>query len=102
MSCKYKDYVIFPVINSLSDHDAKISILDNVLIQNYYKCTYSGRKINSSSLMDFKLNLSHEPWDNIITNADIDKIFNNFLNSYVGIFNSSFPIKKLHIQHRVV
>jgi exonuclease III len=98
---KYKDYTICPVINGLSDHDAQIITLDNILFQNDYKCAYNGRRINSSSIMDLKLNLSYESWDNIVTNEDVDTIFNNLLNTYLRIFNANFPIKKFPIQHSI-
>ena len=71
---KYKEYTICPVINGLSDHDAQIITLDNILIQNDYKYAYSGRRINSSSLMDFNSNLSYESWYNIFTNEDVDTV----------------------------
>jgi hypothetical protein len=88
---KYKDYTICPVINGLSDHGAQIITLDNTLFQNDYKCAYSDRRINSSSIMDFKLNLNYESWDNIFTNEDVDTIFYNFLNTYLRM--PAFPLR---------
>jgi hypothetical protein len=34
--------------------------------------------------MDFKLNLSHESWDNIFLEEDVNVIFNNLLNTYLN------------------
>jgi hypothetical protein len=44
---------------------------------------------------NFKLNLSYELWEEIFLDDEVDKLFNNFLNTYLRIFNSSFPVKKL-------
>jgi hypothetical protein len=41
---KYEDYTICPVIKGLSDHDAQIINLYNILIQNEYKYAHIGKK----------------------------------------------------------
>jgi hypothetical protein len=75
---KYEDYTVCPVIKFLSDHDAQIINLDNILIQNEYEYAHIGRKNNSSSILDFKLNMSYESWDTVFTDEDVDVIFNTF------------------------
>jgi hypothetical protein len=50
-------------------------------------------------LIHFKLNFSYESWDNVFINEDVDIIFNNFLNTYLRIFNTRFPTEKSHIKH---
>jgi hypothetical protein len=52
-------------VNVLSDHDAQLINSDNIPIQTEWKSTYTGTNINPSSVMDFKLNLSYESWDNV-------------------------------------
>jgi hypothetical protein len=49
------------------------------------------------SIREFKLNLSGGNWENISDTEydnDINVLFNNFLNTYLRIFYSSFPIHK--------
>ena len=94
---KYRDYTICSVVNGVSDHDAQLINFDNIPIQTECKSTYTSRNINPSSIMDFKLNLSHESWDNVFLEEDVNVIFDNFLNTYLRIFNASFPIKKFHV-----
>jgi len=38
----------------------------------------------------FAVNLSYENWDNIFVEEDVNTAFNNYLNTYLRIFNSSF------------
>jgi hypothetical protein len=44
---------------------------------------------------NFKLNLSYELWEEIFIDYGVDKLFNNFLNTYLRSFNSGFPVKNL-------
>ena len=37
---------------------------------------------NKYSIDDFKIKLSHETWDNGFTADDVNKIFNNFHNTF--------------------
>jgi hypothetical protein len=41
------------------------------------------------------MKLSYETWDDIFGSNDVDTIFNSFLNTYLRIFYSSFPLKKI-------
>jgi len=43
--------------------------------------------------------LSHEPWDNIFVDDDVDTLFNTFRNTYLRIFYCSFSFKKLQSKH---
>jgi hypothetical protein len=56
-----------------------------------------GRYYDDSSIREFKLNLSYENWENVFNpecDKDLNVIFNNFLNTYLMIFYSSFPSRK--------
>ena len=55
------------------------------------------RKINEHTINDFLTKLSYETWDIIFSTDDINKMFNCFLDSYLKIFYSSFPLKRVHI-----
>jgi hypothetical protein len=48
------------------------------------------RVINEFWLMVFQINLSYELWDDIFTDNDVDIIYNNFLNTYLRIVNSTY------------
>jgi len=54
------------------------------------------RKINACSINDFILKLSHENWDSVFSSDDVNAAFNSFLDSYLRIFNSSFPLKRVY------
>jgi hypothetical protein len=45
--------------------------------------------------------LSYESWDEIFGGKDANLIFNSFLNTYLRIFNASFPIIKNTLHQRV-
>jgi hypothetical protein len=49
--------------------------------------------------MTFKLRLSFEIWGNVFNIEDNnDNMFNTFVNTYLQIFQSCFPIKKIYVQ----
>jgi len=59
---------------------------------NYFHFT---RNFNKSCLR-LQLQITYESWDNVLSYDDVNLSFNNFLNTYLRIFYSSFPIKKIH------
>ena len=44
------------------------------------------------TIPDFQLKLSHESWETVFDGNDINKIFNSFLNIFLIIYYSSFPL----------
>jgi len=42
-------------------------------------------------MAEFHNSLSHESWDQLFDGDDVNKIFNSFLNTYLGILYASFP-----------
>ena len=44
------------------------------------------------------LRSSFETWDNVFENKDMNSMYNSFLNTYLRIFYSSFPPKKMVTQ----
>jgi len=50
-------------------------------------------------MSEFAINLSHENLDNVFIEEDVNTVFNNFLNTYLKIFNSSFPLQKIYSTH---
>jgi hypothetical protein len=61
--------------------------------------TQSIKKFNEFSISQFAINLSYENWDNVFMEEDVNIVFNDFLNSYFRIFNSSFPLQKVYSTH---
>jgi hypothetical protein len=95
-TAKYNNFMVYPMVNGMSDHDAQIIILHDITVVNDTSRFYLTRKINKASVLDFNLKLSYESWDDVFSYDDINLSFNNFLNTYLRIFYSSFPIKKIH------
>jgi hypothetical protein len=89
---KMGDYSICPIINGLSDHDAQsISIHSFNLRPPPKKC-----RINEYTLNDFLIKLSYENWNTVFSTDDVNKMFNSFLDTYLKIVNSSFPLKRVY------
>jgi hypothetical protein len=91
-------YTVCSLYNGLSDHDAQLLIIKDVnpQLSNYY--TYIISNIHRYSIKDFKIRLSYKSWDSIFSNnsnMDVDSLFNMFLNNYLRIFYTSFPLKKV-------
>ena len=93
-------YTIYPLINGLSDHDGQIIQLENISIQKHPKDIRITCSINRKLIQDFNMKLSYEIWDEIFGENDVNKIFNNFHNTFLRVFYSSFPIKKTLIQKK--
>ena len=93
---KNENYSVFALINGLSDHDAQILTLFNIIVPDDRNEFYYYRKISERSLSEFQTSLSHEAWENVFSNNDNDTntIFNNFLNILLRKFYASFPFKK--------
>ena len=82
----------------ISDHDAQLLKLNDVNLQQQNHQTYTIRNINKHSIEEFKIRLSYESWDRIFDNnkcRDVDSLFNSFQNTYLRIFYTSFPNKKI-------
>jgi hypothetical protein len=52
------------------------------------------RIFNDQCLFNFKMQLRYETWDDVFNSNDVYMTFNSFLNTYLRIFHSSFPVKK--------
>jgi len=88
------NFTVYPLINGLSDHDAQIIEIANIFNinpKNHYKLT---RRTDSNSILTFIDLLSHENWEEVFLEENVNTIFNNFLNFYLRIVNASFPVVK--------
>jgi hypothetical protein len=88
-------------INGLSDHNAQIIKLNTFNIQEQYNETQIIRNFNGYSITDFKIKLSFETWD-IFEGNGVNSIFNNFLNTYLSMYYSSFTKNKIQCNTRAV
>jgi len=61
--------------------------------------TQSIRRFNEFSISQLAVNLSYENCDDIFIDEDVNTVFNNFLNTYLRIFNSSFSLQKIYSTH---
>jgi len=52
------------------------------------------RKTDTHTISDFIYILSNETWDSVFDATDVNLMFNSFLNTYLRIFYSCFPLKK--------
>jgi len=90
-------YSVSPIINGLSDHDAQLITLHSYNSRPSSKKYRLTRNINDHTIHDFLTKLSYETWDTIFSTDDVNIMFNSFLDTYLKMFYSSFPLKKVHI-----
>ena len=50
------------------------------------------RKIDEHTIFYFIYNISNKTWDSVFDATDVNRMFNSFLNTYLRIFNSCFPL----------
>jgi hypothetical protein len=92
---KNENYTICSLLNGLSDHDAQINMLNNFNTQGQNYETWTIRNFNKYYINNFMIKLSFETWEDIFGGNDVNVIFNNFLNTYLRIFHSSFTARQI-------
>jgi hypothetical protein len=97
---KVGNYSICPIINGLSDHDAQSITLHSISSRPPTKKYILCRKINEYRINDFLLKLSYETQGSVFSSDNVNIAFNSFLDSYLNIFNSSFPLKRVQPQKK--
>jgi hypothetical protein len=90
-------YTLYPLINGLSDHNGQIMHLDSISMQTQLSDTRIIRNFNEHYMHDFQMKLSYEFWDTIFGENDVNKVFNNFHNTFLRIFYSTFPKMKIQV-----
>jgi hypothetical protein len=88
-------YTVTPDIKGMSDHDAQLLIFSTVYSQAPIHKFKIVKNINKYTISDFIDKLSCKSWDSIFNSEDLNVMFNSFLNIYLKIFYSSFPLKKV-------
>jgi hypothetical protein len=76
------NYTICPFVNGLSDHDAQIIYINNIVLRNCNKHRHFWGKFNKTSRNEFLTQLSYETWDNVFVEQDIGSIVNSCLNTF--------------------
>jgi exonuclease III len=92
-------FSVYPLINGLSDHDAQALVLNiDSPLEHRHKFYYK-RIINNDTMKQFLISLSFENWEEVFSASNVNEAFNSFLNTYLRVFYSSFPLKKTKILH---
>ena len=86
------------ISNGLSDHDAQLLTIRSRISSGPVRELKTIRKFNNDTISDFINKLSNESWDMVFNSESINDIFNSFLNNYLMIFNSSFPLQRVAIK----
>jgi len=75
---KFSNFTVYPIINGLSDHNARSLILHEILVQNTNTYFYYNKKIDKLAVINFNTKLSYESWEDIFTENDVNTILTNF------------------------
>ena len=89
-----ESYTATSIINDMSEHDAQLLIINTDYSHVPIHTLKTIKKINKYTIYDFIDELNCESWDSIFNSEDINTMFNSFLNIYLRIFYSSFPLKQ--------
>jgi len=92
------NYTTCPIINGLSDHDAQSITLRSFKHRLPPKKRMLIRKMKEHSINDFSNKLSCESWNTKFSTDNVNKMFNYFFDSYLKIFYSSLPLKRIHVK----
>ena len=93
---KFANYTTFPPLHGLSDYNAQLIMIYDTGLKLRKEKSITIKKIDTYTMFDFQMKLSFESWETVFENNDKDTMFNAFLNTYLRIFYSSFPLKKLN------
>ena len=77
--------LVYPLLNGLSDHDAQLVTLLNLNYSSSKSQFIHRRMIEKYSIQKFIDLLSHESWEIVFSNDNINTIFNSFLDIYLKI-----------------
>ena len=69
-----KNYIINPHINELSDQEAQIIMIENIVLTKQINNITTKRDINDQSILEFQLLLSHENWEEILMEDDASRM----------------------------
>ena len=87
ITLKFNNFSVYPCVNGVSDHDAQLLIIYDIITDKPYTIASFRRKFDKLSCANFNNKLSYELWDNVFSEKDVDTSFNNFLDTYLKLFN---------------
>jgi len=90
---KFGNYTVQPFYIDLSDHDAQIITINDILLQYQCNSIYKAQNFNTDSVSDFITRLSYETRGIVFGNYDVGAIFISFLDTHLKIIYCSFPVK---------
>jgi len=91
---RINSFKVFSLINGLYDHEAQYLQVNNIFVQQTGNFRPAKKRlITKSAVSMFIEKLRSESWDNIINHTDVNNSFNLFLNSFLIIFESCFPVQ---------
>jgi hypothetical protein len=85
-----------PLPVSAIDCSRKFDVPLHSCVVDYLREFARKRIINSDTVAQFKVKLSHENWSDTFAGENIDISFQGFLNIYLRIFYHCFPYKNVH------
>ena len=105
---RLKDHLVTPIYNGLSDHDAQLLTIKTKAYKDPINELKTRRNFNKHTISEFICTLSNESWDMVFNNnnnnnnnnEDVNNMFNSFLNNYIRIFNSSFPLQTIMTKNK--
>jgi hypothetical protein len=91
----------YPIIKGFSDHDAQIVDLAHTpsVIPSLSYSVF--RNTNRNSICAFKDLLNYENWEDVFLEENVNIIFNNFLKTYLRIFDTCFPTIITHASQKL-
>jgi hypothetical protein len=81
-----RNYIINPVVNWLSDHDAQMILISDIMLPRQVCSPQYIRNYSSYNTSKFQELLSYEQWDDVLICDDANTTFNVFPNTYLKIF----------------
>ena len=69
---KFDDYITSPLVNALSGHDSQLITINDINLKILNNTPRYIRNIDKHGIVDFKIKLSLEIWDNVFENNDVN------------------------------
>jgi hypothetical protein len=90
---RFQEHSVIPIPSGLSDYDAQLLTIRQKTSYDPCRNLITVRKFNNYLIPEFINKLSNQSWDNVFGNKHVNEMFNSFLNDYLRIFNSCFPLQ---------
>jgi len=85
---------VFSLIYGLSDHEAQYLCVNNIFYWQTGNFRFVKKRLITKSAVSMFIEMwKNESWDNIINHTDVNESFNLFVNTFLIVFESCFPIQ---------